>query len=414
MLDALPVPEQRAGGSRREAAGRGVGHLVRDRLQVVGFRAVLALVVVALAGPARVAFGRSSPRPVALTAAISRVMRQASIPGAIVGVWRPGAGPYVKAFGVRDKATGRPMMTNLRIRIGSETKTFTGTALLELVDQGKVSLDSPIGTYLAGVPHGNAITIRELAEMRSGLFNYTANPAFVRAWLGHPRRVWTPRQLLAYSFGKPLQFAPGTHYNYSNTNTVLLGLVVEKVSHQPLATYIKQRVLEPEHLTHTSFPSDDAFPSPHAQGYTDWSVKCLLLGRACGRTANATSWTGSWGWAAAAMISTLGDLRRWARDVATGKLLTRATQKARIRFIATGVRHVAYGLALADSNGWIGHNGGVPGYQSLTIYLPARQATVVVLINGNISPPRAITPSVNLLGQAITRIITPRHVYLPW
>jgi D-alanyl-D-alanine carboxypeptidase len=114
------------------------------------------------------------------------------------------------------------------------------------------------------------------------------------------------------------------------------------------------------------------------------------------------------------MISTLGDLHRWARDVATGRLLTPASQRQRLRFNATGVRHVGYGLALSNSNGWIGHNGGVPGYQSLTSYLPSARATVVALINTNINPPDARTPLVNQLGQCITRIITPKHVYVPW
>ena len=342
-------------------------------------------------------------------------MRQASIPGVIVGVWQRGSAPYVKAFGVRDTATRKPMGTKLYMRIGSETKTFVGTALLQLVDRGKVALNSPISSYLAGVPHGNTITIRELADMRSGLFNYTNNPAFARAWFAAPRRAWMPQQLLAYGFGKPVMFAPGTRYDYSNTNTVLLGLVVEKVSHEPIAVYIKRHILRPERLMRTSFPTGAEFPAPHAQGYTNNTVKCLVSGgRACRKIVDATDWSPSWGWAAAAMISTLGDLHRWARDVATGRLLTPASQRQRLRFNATGVRHVGYGLALSNSNGWIGHTGGVPGYQSLTIYLPSARATVVALINTNINPPDARTPLVNRLGQCITRIITPKHVYVPW
>ncbi len=179
--------------------------------------------------------------------------------------------------------------------------------------------------------------------------------------------------------------------------------------------YIRQHILKPEHLTHTSFPTGPAFPAPHAQGYTNNTVKCLVSGGvACRTIVNATTWNPSWGWAPAAMISTLGDLHRWARDVATGKLLSPASQRQRLRFIATNVRHVGYGIALSNSNGWIGHTGGVPGYQSLTIYLRSRQATIVVLINTNINPRDALTPLVNRLGQAITRIITPRHVYVPW
>jgi len=331
------------------------------------------------------------------------MMRQASIPGAIVGVWRRGAAPYVRAFGVRDIATGQPMSTNLRMRIGSVSKTFTGTALLQLVDRGKISLDSPISKYIAGVPHGNRITIRELAEMRSGLFDYFGNDAFARAWLSDLRREWTPRQLLAYSFSKPLLFAPGTSYDYSNVNFVLLGLVIQKVSHQPLATYIEQHILRPEHLTHTSSPAGAAFPSPHAQGYTDQTVECLLSHK-CGRTVNATSWNLSPGWAAVAMVSTLGDLHRWVRDVATGSLLTRATQKQRLRFIpAPGF---GYGLALYKLNGWIGHSGLIPGYESLSIYLPSQQATLVVLINVHTTDFPLLS-----LAKTITKIITPKHIY---
>lgn len=336
-------------------------------------------------------------------------MRQALIPGAIVGVWQPGMTPYVRAFGVRDTATRQPMSTDLHMRIGSVTKTFTITALLQLVDQGKVRLDSPISKYLARIPHGNAITIRELADMRSGLFDYTSTDAFLRPWLADTQRDWTPRQLLSDSFSKPLLFVPGTTYNYSNTNTVLLGLVVEKVSHQPLASYIKQHILAPEHLTHTSFPVGAGLPSPHAQGYTN--EECVALGSACGTTANATSWNPSWAWASGAMISTLGDLHRWAGDVATGKLLTPAAQKQRVRFIAVpGFRNVGYGLGLRANNGWIGHSGDIPGYLTLMIYRPSQQATVVVLLNTDV-----LTQQVAFLklAEAITTIITPKHAYEP-
>jgi D-alanyl-D-alanine carboxypeptidase len=385
------------------------------RRQLVAFGALIALTLAAPVAPVALANRRSRVRAGALTPAIERVMRQSSIPGALVGVWQRGYAPYVKAFGISDKATDQPMKTRLYMRIGSETKTFVGTALLQLVDRRKVALDSPISRYLAGVPHGNGITIRELADMRSGLFNYTSNLAFARAWFAAPRRVWRPRQLLAYSFSKPLVFAPGAGYDYSNTNTVLLGLVVEKVSHEPLAIYIKRHILIPEHLVHTSFPTGTGVPAPHARGYTNNTVACLVSGgRACRTIVDATNWSPSWGWAAAAMISTLGDLRRWARDVATGELLTPASQRQRLRFNPTGVPQVGYGLALNNSNGWLGHNGGVPGYQSLTIYLPSERATVVALINTNINPPEARTPLVNRLGQSITRIITPKHVYAPW
>ena len=108
-----------------------------------------------------------------LTETIPRAMQQASVPGAIVGVWQDGAAPFVRAFGVRDTASGEPMTTNLYMRIGSVTKTFVTTAILQLVDQGKLGLDDPISTYVPDVPNGDTITIRQLAAMRSGLYSYS-------------------------------------------------------------------------------------------------------------------------------------------------------------------------------------------------------------------------------------------------
>ncbi|MDT5066148.1 MAG: D-alanyl-D-alanine carboxypeptidase, partial [Mycobacterium sp.] len=103
--------------------------------------------------------------------AIVQAMTKVSIPGAVVGIWGP-AGTYVRTFGVADKATRAPMSTNMYSRIGSVTKTFTITALLQLVDQGKLALDDPISKYMSGVPSGDQITLRELAQMRSGLITF--------------------------------------------------------------------------------------------------------------------------------------------------------------------------------------------------------------------------------------------------
>ena len=102
--------------------------------------------------------------------------KSASVPGAIVGIWQDGREPYVRAFGVRDTATRQPMATDLYMRIGSNTKAFTVTAILMLADQGKLGLDDPIDRYVEGVPSGNQITLRQLAAMRSGLYDYATTP----------------------------------------------------------------------------------------------------------------------------------------------------------------------------------------------------------------------------------------------
>jgi D-alanyl-D-alanine carboxypeptidase len=348
------------------------------------------------------ATSRTSSDASAVTSAVQRVMGTASIPGAIVGVWRPGQPAYVRAFGVRNRRTRQAMSTGLYMRIGSETKTFTVTAVLQLVDRHKLGLDDPIGRYIRGVPDGNLITIRELAEMRSGLPSYTANQAWVKRLQANPFRPWTPRQLLPYAYSQKMLFKPGTSFNYSNTNTVLLGLLVQRLSGESLPVYITRHILNPLHLKHTSFPTNARFPSPHASGYTNQTAN--------GKVADATNWNPTWGWAAGAMISNLSDMRAWAKDVATGRLLTRRTQAQRERFLrAPGFGSAGYGLGLFKVGGWIGHNGSLPGYQTLVVYLPSRRATMVILANSDI--PYHKTPLSTLLGEAVTKVITPHNIY---
>lgn len=337
-----------------------------------------------------------------LDSAVAATMAEASVPGVLVGIWGPD-GNYVKAFGVADKATGAPMRTDFYSRIGSLTKTFTVTGVLQLVDQGRVGLDDPISKYVDGVPAGDRITIRELARMQSGLANYTASEDFQKAFFADPRAPFTPQQLLGYAFAMPATFPPGEGFQYSNTNTTLLGLVVEKVSGTPLHDYVQEKILAPLTMEHTVFPTDNAFPEPHAQGYT--------VQTADGQETTATDWDPTWGWAAGAMISNLDDLHIWGPALATGTLLTPDTQQQRLETVpGPGYPpNVGYGLGLFDVAGWIGHNGSLPGYQTVTVYLPERQTTLAILTNTDIAY-QDNEPS-TLLATAITEIISPDHVY---
>ncbi|WP_369193279.1 serine hydrolase domain-containing protein [Streptomyces djakartensis] len=332
---------------------------------------------------------------------IEDTRRQAGIPGAVVGLWMPGRGGYVRSFGVADTATGEPMAVDSYVRIGSETKTFTVTALLMLVDDGRIGLDDPISRYVKGVPNGHRITLRNLAGMRSGLFPYTADPDFINELLSNPQRSFTPRQLLAYGFRHANTFAPGQEFQYSNTNLVLLGLVIEKVSGRRLADFIHERVLRPAELHHTLFPEGNEFPEPHPRGYTNQTLS--------GEVEDATDWNPSWAWAAGAMISNLHDLRRWAPIVATGRLLSPETQAQRLRTLPTGYPGTTYGLGIFETNGWIGHNGSIPGYETVTVYLPPRRATLVIMINTDVMV-EGQEPS-TVLARAVTSVATPDHVY---
>ncbi|MEU4351631.1 serine hydrolase domain-containing protein [Streptomyces sp. NPDC023838] len=336
-----------------------------------------------------------------LDKAIESLRKQEGIPGVVVGLWMPGKGKYVRATGVANTATHQPMSTRFFTRIGSETKTFTVTALLKLVDDHRIRLDDPISAYIHGVPNGRRITLRHLAEMRSGLFSYTDDAGFQHDLLSDPYRRFTPHQVLAYGFKHRNTFAPGAQFQYSNSNLVLLGLVIEKVSGRRVEDFIRERVLRPAHLDHTLFPRGLEFPRPHAHGYTNQTLS--------GAVEDSTRWNPSWAWSAGAMISNLQDLRRWAKVVATGTLLTPETQRQRLKTLPTGYPGTSYGLGIFKSGGWIGHNGSIPGYESVTVYLPSRKATLVVMLNTDITY-QGQEPS-SLVARAITQIVTPGHVY---
>ncbi|MFE2107432.1 serine hydrolase domain-containing protein [Kitasatospora sp. NPDC059463] len=336
-----------------------------------------------------------------LDEAIQQVMQQAGIPGVQVGLWIRGQGSYLRAFGVADKETGAPMTEQLNMRIGSETKTFTATAVLQLVDEGLIGLDDPIATYLDGVPCGEDIRVRDLLDMRSGLFPYSEDDDFVNAFLDDPDRVFTPEELLAYGYRHENEFAPGSRFQYSNSNYILLGLLVERVSGRSLEEFVHDRITAPSGLRHTLFPRGTELPEPYAHGYTDQTPT--------GAVADSTHWNPSWAWAAGALVSDLRDLRHWAEDLVAGTLLSPGTQAQRLDVLPTGIPGAGYGLGIFDINGWIGHNGSLPGYESLTIRLPEECATLVVLLNTDIMSQDS-EPS-TLLGRAITSIVTPDHVY---
>jgi D-alanyl-D-alanine carboxypeptidase len=342
-----------------------------------------------------------------LDATVQQLLQETNVPGVTVGIWTHDGGQYVRSFGVADKNTGQRMTPDLFMRIGSETKTFTVTALLELVDEGKVGLDDPIGKYIGGVPNGDKITLRELAGMRSGLFNYSQDPDFFKALTSDPRRHFSPQELLGYSFKHPVMFPPGKEFYYCNTNLILLGLVVEKESGLTLGDYIQNNIFDPAGMNDTSFPPGAEFPQPHAQGYTDQTAD--------GKVEDTAGWNPSWAWAAGAMISKLDDLRSWARTVATGEfpdgkiMISPAIQKQRLTTPPTPIPGTGYGLGIFNVQGWIGHNGSLPGYESLTVYMPSAQATLVVLLNTDIDY-KDQEPS-TVFGEAITKIISPDHVF---
>ncbi|MGW0969605.1 serine hydrolase domain-containing protein [Streptomyces sp. NPDC002516] len=379
----------------------------RSRLTVLLSAALLTLTPVApaLATPAAVA-GVHHPKDGAppfaktLTPDLIALMQRLRIPGAVVSIRTPQWGTWTKALGTESLRTGRPIGADGHFRVGSITKTFTATVILELVDEGRIKLDAPVSRYWPGVPNGRHITIRQLLQMTSGLYNYSEDLHFNQVLDDRPETQWTPEELLAIAFRHQPYFPPGQGWHYSNTNYVLLGLIAERITHKPLQTLLRDRVFRPVGMRETNLATDTAFPSPHPRGYqfisnVDSLTAPVLTGKdaawadwSAGNPMDVTDVNPSWAWAAGSGISTLDDLHRWAPALADGKLLSRRTQRERLTFVPTSDQPglPTYGLGIADFYGFLGHDGQIPGYNSFVGYDPKLKATVVVLVNLNQSP----------------------------
>jgi D-alanyl-D-alanine carboxypeptidase len=312
---------------------------------------------------------------------VADVLPEAAASGAVVAVRSP-AGTWIKAFGIADPKTKAPMTDDIYQRVGSVTKTFTGTLILQLAAEGQLNLDDPIGKYVDGIPNGSTVTIRQLAEMTSGLASYTLDENWQKVFFANPYAVWTPDQLVEISRNLDPLFPPGEKFDYSNTNTILLGKVVEAVTGESYADELHTRIFEPLGLDHTSFPgASAAFPTPHAQGFTLQANDATP-----DHPVNATDWNPSWGWSAGEIISSARDLLVYGRALGTGQgLLTPAAQEDRLSSFPSGREAPSYGFALGCSAGWVGHTGELPGFNTTVYYQTDDDITVVVMVNSDIA-----------------------------
>jgi len=303
---------------------------------------------------------------------------KALTPGAVVGVRTP-EGTWTASYGMADPKAGRPMTVATHTRIGSVTKTFTGTVIMRLSQDHKLSLDDPIEKYVSGVPNGNSITLRQLANMTSGIASYTRSAKFTDTYFAKPETVFTPDQLLKVGIAASPLFPPGAQFDYSNTNTILLGMVIEKVTGKPVAEAFDAMVFKPLKLLNTSWPGQSTkMPEPYAEGFT-------LQGNFAKPDApsNATFWNPAWGWTAGELISNMDDLLTYGRALGTGQgLLNPDTQEERLKSIPGAA---GYGIAIGCIDGWVGHTGELPGYNTTVYYHAASDITVVVQTNSDIA-----------------------------
>jgi len=334
----------------------------------------------------------------ALRAEFERTAKELLVPGAVVLLQTP-SGSLTASYGTGTRGTDRAVTPQDHIRVGSVTKTWTTTVILQLVQEGKLALTDPVSKFRPDVPNGDAITLEQMLTMRSGLFNYTETLELNTAMDKEPQRVWQPEELVALALPHPPYFAPGQGFHYSNTNTVLLGLIAEKIEGKPLATLFKERIFEPLGLTGTVFPeaSSNAVPDPHPQGYfygdnvltmTNPALpEDMQKDAAAGTLApnDVTDVNPSWAWAAGSGISTAADLKVLGEALVDGRLLKPGLQQKRLESVMPTNPDkpggASYGLGIAKFGMLYGHTGELPGFNTFMGHDPVNAVTLVVWTN---------------------------------
>ncbi|MEU6273904.1 serine hydrolase domain-containing protein [Streptomyces populi] len=334
----------------------------------------------ARAGAGRVAVAAAAAPDDAGLRAILRTARAQGAPGAMARIDDNGT-VHRLVEGVDDRATGRTISTNDRFRVGSVTKTFSTVVLLQLVDEGRLKLDKPVNTYLPGLLPDDRITVRHVLSHRSGLYDYT-NDMFARSVSGFEavrNKVFTYRDLVKLSLQKPRTSAPGAAYSYSNTNFVVAGMLIEKLTGHTVATEYQKRVFTPLGLADTFYVHPaTAIPGRHAKGY-------LTPDTAGAALVDSTRQTVSWAQSAGAVISTPHDLDVFFSALMRGKLvsaagLTQMTKWTRVNSTTS------YGLGLRRRDlscgiSVYGHTGTVQGYYTYAFTTKDGRRSLTALAN---------------------------------
>jgi D-alanyl-D-alanine carboxypeptidase len=307
---------------------------------------------------------------------VRKAMKEERLPGVSISISGP-KGTYVRAYGVSDRAQKTPLAADDHVRIASITKTFTATAVLLQVARGKLALTDTIDRWFVGVPNADMITVRDLLAMRSGLFDFTAEPKFLRRFTANPMLRFGPQDVLKIvSRNRPVA-APDTETKYTDANYVLLGLILEDVTGMSAEEAITNQVIRPLGLKRTSFPKTAAIPRPFSRGY-------FAGDDGKGKVRNYTAVNPKVAWTAGAMISTLGDLHKYARKLATGALLPPPLFAERLKFGEIpneGGPSVGYGLGILRVGNWLGHDGAIFGFSTVTFYEPRTKTAIAATAN---------------------------------
>jgi CubicO group peptidase (beta-lactamase class C family) len=326
-----------------------------------------------------------------ILAIVRGIMAKDHLKAVIVRVTVGGNELVTQALG--ESMTGVPATADMHFRNGAVAISYIATALLRLVDQGQVGLEDTLATWLPDLPDAGRVTLRMLANMTAGYPDYVPDAQFQKASYDNPFRQWTPEELIAISTAKPRLFAPGTNWDYSHTNVVILGRALEQISGKPLATLLREQIFTPLGLSNTDDPGTPAIPEPVLHAFSSERRGLLGIDPATRFYEESTYWSPSWTLAQGAIETTnIYDMAATAEAVGTGSLLSPESHLAQVSPSLIGFgsvlegcptcrtldRTFSYGLGVVLSGSWILQNPLFFGYSGVMAYLPSQKIAIAV------------------------------------
>lgn len=319
----------------------------------------------------------------------------------VLGVRR---GEQVLAQGaVGDATTDVPATREDHYTVGNISAGFLTTALLLLVEDGKLALDDPLSNWFPDLPKAERITMEMLASSTSGYPHFPDNPEFVKKLYEDPYRAWTADQLIRYGTEDGTEFPPGKSWLFADTNLVILGQILEEIEGKPLGEIVEERILDPLGLEETESRLNPELPDPALHGFTTEREVYE----------DATYWNPTWNLHSGSMASTLDDLMRWAPALGTGELLTPESYEVMTAPSTVGkgplTEDLYYTFGIGVSEGWIVTNPSLQGYTQILGYLPDEELTVVLAATKN----RGADPDTHFATEiflALAKQLTPQAV----
>ena len=317
--------------------------------------------------------------------------------GVVFGVWKDRKPLATGALG--EGQSGVPAARDMRVRIGNVTEAMVTTQLLRLVEQGKLALSDPISEWFPTLPNADTVTVNMLAHSTSGYNDFVTTQEFSEAQYANPFRIWDTSELLQIAMSEPPLFPPGTSWAFSDTNFVLLGQILEKVSGQPMPEQLAA-IWDELGMTDTAMSVTSDIPPPVLHAYTDER----------GFFEDATYWSPSWVRSAANVTSTVDDMGAWATAVAEGSALQPESHELHLAPETAGLGPMTedafYAMGLVVAGGWIGSNPQIDGYTGIVAYHPASKIAVAVFATMGPAGDIAVAYATDVYG-AVADVVTP-------